>query len=85
MTEAMLHALDITNFRSIRGSVHAPLLDDQGVALVLNRAQRLLVGRARTLGQRSARVSLSHGRELTLDPVTLEPQIAAARPRPRKR
>ena len=67
------------------GSVHAPLLDDQGVALVLNRAQRLLVGRARTLGQRSARVSLSHGRELTLDPVTLEPQIAAARPRPRKR
>lgn len=32
MTEAMLHALDITNFRSIRGSVHAPL--DAKVVLV---------------------------------------------------
>ena len=72
--------------RSPEGS-HAPLpeFDDQGVALLLNRAQRLLVGRARTLGQRSARVSLSRGRELSLDPVTLEPQIAAAKPRLRKR
>lgn len=32
MTEAMLHALDITNFRSIRGNVHAPL--DAKVVLV---------------------------------------------------
>ena len=62
-----------------------PEFDNEGVALLLNRAQRLLVGRARTLGQRSARVSLAHGRELSLDPVTLEPQISVARPRPRKR
>ena len=32
MTEAMLQSLDITNFRSIRGSVHAPL--DAKVVLV---------------------------------------------------
>ncbi len=58
----------------------APLLDEQGVALLLNRAQRQLIGRARSLGQRSARVSLAHGRELSLDPVTLEPQVALAAP-----
>jgi len=66
----------------------APLLDDRGVALLLNRAQRQMVGRARSLGQRSARVSLPHGRELSLDPVTLEPQVAWVAPaakRPRKR
>ena len=66
----------------------APLLDDQGVALLLNRAQRQMLVRARSLGQRSARVSLPRGRELTLDPVTLEPQLALAAPagtRPRKR
>jgi tRNA(Ile)-lysidine synthase len=61
------------------------LFDERGVALMLNRAQRLLVGRARTLGQRSARVSLSQGRELSLDPLTLEPQLLPARPRLRKR
>jgi len=55
--------------------------DADGVALVLNRAQRLLVGRARTLGQRTARVRLAQGRELRLHPLTLEPMIAAARPR----
>lgn len=59
------------------------LVDEQGVALLLNRAQRQLVGRARTLGQRSARVSLPQGRELGLDPVTLEPRLVAARPRKR--
>lgn len=32
MTEARLHSLDITNFRSIRGAVHAPL--DAKVVLV---------------------------------------------------
>jgi tRNA(Ile)-lysidine synthase len=63
----------------------SPLFDEQGVALVLNRAQRGLIGRARSFGQRSARVSLAHGRELSLDPVTLEPQIALAQPRLRKR
>ena len=61
------------------------LTDEHGVALLLNRAQRLLVGRARSLEQRTARVSLPNGRELSLDPVTLEPLIGAARPRPRKR
>ncbi len=73
------------------GALHGPLLvdgrgvvDGQGVALVLNRAQRVLVGRARTFGQRSARVSLPNGRELSLDPVTLEPQIKLAAPRLRK-
>ncbi len=69
-----------------RGS-EAPLLDDRGVALLLNRAQRQMVGRARSLGQRSARVSLPHGRELSLDPVTLEPRVALVAPagkRPRK-
>jgi tRNA(Ile)-lysidine synthase len=59
------------------------LFDERGVALLLNRAQRQLVGRARTLGQRTARVSLSLGRELGIDPVTLEPGLVA--PRPRKR
>jgi len=59
--------------------------DEHGVALLLNRAQRLMVGRARSLGQRSAKVSLPRGRELTLDPVTLRPRIAFAPPRPRKR
>jgi len=58
--------------------------DEHGVALVLNRAQRLLVGRARALGQRSARVSLAEGRELSLHPVTLAPRLAAAGPRTRK-
>lgn len=59
------------------------LFDERGVALLLNRAQRQLVGRARTLGQRSARVSLRQGREVALDPVTLEPRLVAARPRKR--
>lgn len=63
----------------------ASVRDERGVALVLNRAQRGLVGRALALGQRSARVSLAGGRELTLDPVTLQPLLTAARPRPRKR
>lgn len=66
-----------------KGEAQLPVFDEQGVALVLNRAQRLLVGRARAFGQRSARVSLAHGRELSLDPVTFEPQLAAARPRKR--
>ena len=59
------------------------LIDERGVALMLNRAQRHLVGRARTLGQRAARVSLPQGRELGLDPVTLEPRLVVARPRKR--
>ncbi|MES1175730.1 MAG: tRNA lysidine(34) synthetase TilS [Myxococcales bacterium] len=59
------------------------LTDEGGVALLLNRAQRQLVGRARSLGQRTARVSLPKGRELSLDPVTLEPRLVAARPRKR--
>ncbi len=54
-----------------------------GVALELNRAQRKLVDRALALGQRSARVSLSGGRELTFDPITRQPLVVAARPRPR--
>ncbi len=66
-------------------SSEPPLLDERGVALLLNRAQRLSVGRARSLGQRSARVSLPNGRELSLDPVTFEPQIRLAKPRLRKR
>ena len=61
------------------------LTDEHGVALLLNRAQRGLVGRARTFGQRAARVSLPNGRELSLDSATLLPVIAAAQPRPRKR
>ena len=61
------------------------LVDECGVALPLNRAQRGLVGRALALGQRSARVSLPGGRELRLDPVTLQPLLAPARPRLRKR
>ncbi|HEX2673743.1 MAG TPA: ATP-binding protein, partial [Polyangiaceae bacterium] len=61
------------------------LTDEHGVALLLNRAQRQLVGRARTLGQRAARVSLSKGRELSLDSVTLAPVLTVATPRPRKR
>ena len=67
---------------SANALAHA-LLDEHGVALRLNRAQRQLVGRARTLGQRTARVSLANGRELGLDPVTLEPRLVAARPRKR--
>jgi len=59
--------------------------DALGVALELNRAQRNLVGRALSLRQRSARVSLPGGRELSLDPVTLRPLLTAARPRLRKR
>ena len=59
------------------------LIDERGVALLLNRAQRQLVGRARTLGQRTARVRLRHGREITLDPVTLEPRLGVAAPRKR--
>lgn len=61
------------------------LTDEHGVALLLNRAQRELVGRARTFGQRAARVSLANGRELSLDSVTLQPILTAAQPRPRKR
>ena len=61
------------------------LTDEHGVALLLNRAQRGLVGRARSFGQRAARVSLANGRELILDSVTLQPIVATALPRPRKR
>jgi len=61
------------------------LTDEHGVALLLNRAQRQLVGRARAFGQRTARVSLPHGRELKLDSATLQLVLAPARPRPRKR
>jgi len=61
------------------------LTDEHGVALLLNRAQRQLVGRARTFGQRAAKVSLANGRELSLDSVTLRPVLSAASPRPRKR
>jgi tRNA(Ile)-lysidine synthase len=57
--------------------------DERGVALRLNRAQRGLVGRALAFGQRSARVSLAGGRELRLDPVTLQPTVLTARPRKR--
>jgi tRNA(Ile)-lysidine synthase len=59
--------------------------DERGVALPLNRAQRGLVARALAFGQRSARVSLPGGRELSLDPVTLQPIVSAAGPRLRKR
>lgn len=59
--------------------------DAHGVALELNRAQRKLVDRALAFGQRSARVSLRGGRELTFDPLTLQPLLAAARPRSRNR
>ena len=61
------------------------LLDEQGVALLLNRAQRYSVGRARAFGQRTAKVSLANGRELSFDPATLEPSIGVSPPRPRKR
>jgi len=61
------------------------LTDEHGVALLLNRAQRQLVGRARAFGQRAARVSLANGRELSLDSVTLQPVLGAAPLRPRKR
>jgi tRNA(Ile)-lysidine synthase len=60
------------------------LTDAHGVALPLNRAQRELVGRARTFGQRAARVSLANGLELSLDPVTLQPILAAALARPER-
>jgi tRNA(Ile)-lysidine synthase len=59
--------------------------DEHGIALPLNRAQRVSVGRALAFGQRSARVSLAGGRELRLDPVTLQPLLATVRPRLRKR
>lgn len=61
------------------------LTDEHGVALLLNRAQRELVGRARTFGQRAARVSLPNGRELSLDSATLRPVVGAAPVWPRKR
>jgi len=61
------------------------LTDEHGVALLLNRAQRQLVGRARAFGQRTARVSLANGRELSLDSTTLQPVLGAAPLRPRKR
>ena len=54
------------------------------IALTLNRAQRVSFGRARTLGQRSARIRLSHGHELRLDPTTLEPLVVSGLIRPRK-
>ena len=65
------------------GGAPGELHDEHGVALSLNRAQRALVGRALAFGQRSARVSLAGGRELSLDPVTLQPTCSAARPRKR--
>jgi tRNA(Ile)-lysidine synthase len=85
------HLCALADALATSAGAEVPLLDDQGVALLLNRAQRQMLGRARSLGQRSARVSLPHGRELSLDPVTLEPQVALAGPRrrtgpqPRKR
>jgi tRNA(Ile)-lysidine synthase len=65
---------------------HAPgTKAELAVALELNRAQRELVGRALAFRQRSARVSLPGGRELSFDPATFEPLLTAARPRLRKR
>lgn len=57
------------------------LLDECGIALPLNRAQRVQIERAHALGQRLARVTLAGGRELSFDPATLEPRLVAARPR----
>ncbi len=83
---ALADALADTDGANLSASANAlapALFDEHGVALRLNRAQRQLVGRARTLGQRTARVSLANGHELGLDPVTLEPRLVAARPRKR--
>jgi tRNA(Ile)-lysidine synthase len=43
--------------------------------VALGRAQRLLLGRARSLGQRRARVRLSGGWEARIDPKTGEPKL----------
>jgi tRNA(Ile)-lysidine synthase len=82
LADALEHGLEPNEHER---ETEAVLSDEHGVALVLNRAQRLMVGRARSLQQRSAKVSLPHGREFSLDPVTLRPRVAAAPPRPRKR
>lgn len=79
------HLCALADALASNDGVPEPWLDERGVALPLNRAQRTLVGRALALGQRSARVSLAGGRELSLDPVTLLPLLAATRPRLRKR
>ena len=82
------HLCALADALSDQGRINADLsalTDEHGVALVLNRAQRDLVGRARTFRQRAARVSLANGRELSLDSVTLQPILASGQPRPRKR
>ena len=70
MTEAMLHALDITNFRSIRGSVHAPL--DAKVVLgrvpVLDEPAEQAVGGRGTARAEDAGVDCAHDRMVHHDP-----------------
>jgi tRNA(Ile)-lysidine synthase len=50
-------------------------LESDRATVALGRAQRLLLGRARTLGQRRARVRLSGGWEARIDPKTGEPTL----------
>jgi tRNA(Ile)-lysidine synthase len=50
-------------------------LESGRASVALGRAQRLLIGRARTLGQRRARVRLSGGWEARIDPKTGEPKL----------
>ena len=54
-------------------------LESDRASVALGRAQRLLLGRARMLGQRRARVRLSGGWEARIDPKTGEPTLVRPR------
>ncbi len=57
------------------GAPLAPVLDEQGVPLRLNRGQRAQLRRALRLRQRNTRILLSGGRVITLEPNTAQPKL----------
>jgi tRNA(Ile)-lysidine synthase len=66
------------------GSLPETLCNADGVPLLLNRAQRLELGRARTLKRQGARVMLAGGQEINFEPGTFQPRVRPTDPNPRR-
>jgi tRNA(Ile)-lysidine synthase len=65
------------------GSGHEPaILDELGEPLRLGRAQRTALRRALARGRIQARIRLSGGRELRIDPLTRQPTLTRRREQP---
>jgi tRNA(Ile)-lysidine synthase len=64
----------------LRSGDDPPVLDEQGEPLRLGRAQRTALRRALAGGRSQARIRLPGGRELGIDPLTLEPTLLRRAP-----